>query len=176
MRDIMTLRKAIEEKHILLGTKMPYIPDDGEIVVGSLKTGNKGKKQKFKTAELSWELMEFKSGQLALIPVEPTKMDLTLSGKIGAKESKKTLNKICSKLWSSSHLGLEAKNLSKKEFESLSQKLKAELKNIWLGNPETIKTREESIDIVYYANEYGYCKKHILYSKTLGDSKKTAVT
>lgn len=174
MKDIMTLRKAIEEKHILIGTIIPYIPDNGEIQVGSIKTGTKGRKQKFKTCELFWKLIEFKSGQFALIPFESTNMNLTLSGKIGAKESKKTLNNICSRLWSSSLLGLEAKNLSKKEFESLPQKIKAEFKNIWLGNPETIKKGEETIDLVYYANEYGYCKKHILYSKTLGDSKKTA--
>lgn len=174
MNEIMTLRKAIEEKHISIGTKIRYVPDYVEIEVGSLKTGTKGKRQKFKTCELSWCLLELKSGQLALISLDSTKMNLTLCGKQGAKESKKTLNKICSKLWSSSTLGLEAKSLNKKEFESLPKKIKSDFKDIWLGNPETIKMGEEYIEVVYYVNEYGFYKKHTLHSKTFGDSSKSA--
>ena len=118
MREIMTLRQAIEEKKISIGTEeIKYNHETYQIKLSGKKTGCK-EEQVFRTNMLSWKLVELKRGQLALLAVTSTNQFLTLHGERGAKNTPKIINSVCS-IWSSEELGLEAKSISKKDLEEL---------------------------------------------------------
>ena len=90
-QQIMSLKRAIKDNYISIGTELiRYVPDYNEVEAIEKRTGVK-ENQKFKTNNFSWRLIELKNEQLALIPMEATNQFLTLQGKAGAEKSKKTL-------------------------------------------------------------------------------------
>lgn len=168
-QQIMTLKSAIKENYISIGTELiRYLPDYNEVKVIEKRTGFK-QEQKFKTDDLSWRLIELKNKQLVLIPMESTNQFLTLQGKAGAEKSKKTLNCICSKLWSSKSLNIEAKIIDITEYEQMPAFAKKKMKNIWLGEHNLVNVNEDFMEVVYYVDEHSCCKSYPLYSRKHGE-------
>lgn len=168
-QQIMTLKSAIKENYISIGTELiRYVPDYNEVEVIEKRTGFK-ENQKFKTNNFSWRLIELKNERLALIPAEPTNQFLTLQGKSGAEKSKKILNCICRKLWSSKSLNLEAKIIDITEYGQMPTSAKKKMKNIWLGEHNLVNVNEDFMEVVYYADEHSCCKSYPLYSRKHGE-------
>jgi len=101
--------------------------------------------------------------------MESTKTILTLQGKAGAEKSKKTLNIICSKLWSSKILNLEAKVLDKAEYEKMPKDVKHTIKDIWLSDHCPMKVNGDYMEVVHYVDMYSCCKNYPLYSRKYGE-------
>lgn len=168
-QQIMSLKRAIKDNYISIGTELiRYVPDYNEVEAIEKRTGVK-ENQKFKTNNFSWRLIELKNEQLALIPMEATNQFLTLQGKAGAEKSKKTLNCICSKLWSSKSLNLEAKTVELTDYEQMPASIKEEIKNVWLGGHYPVNINGDFTEVVYCVNEHSYCKSYPLYSRKHGE-------
>ena len=168
-QQIMSLKMAIKENYISTGTELiRYIPDYNEVEVIEKRTGFK-EKQKFKTNLFSWKLVELENKQVVLIPINSTDQFLSLQGKAGAEKSKKTLNNICSKLWSSKSLKLEAKTIDITDYKQMPSSVKQGIKNIWLGNHNPVNVNVDFVETVYYVDEYSCCKNYPLYSRKHGE-------
>ena len=167
MEQIMTLRKAIEDKHIFIGTEdIRYEPDYSEVKLTKNKTGCK-EVQTFQTSKLSWRLIQLQRGQLALLDVSSKNQNLIMQGKKGTENFKEVLNNV-SRLWSSSRLNLVAKSINKKDYEEMSEYDKNTLRQTWIGTREIIRVEEDFFQVVYYVDIEGNLKKIILASKMTG--------
>lgn len=168
MEQIMTLRRAIREKRISIGTEIRYEPDCKEIVNMGYSATGVSKLQTFKRDKLSWKLIELEKGQLALLSSISTLQYLTLKGKNGTRNYKHTLDSI-SQLWSSSRLDLTARNITKADYEQMSSSITELLGEIWIGTKENAKINHEYREIVYFVDLEGKLKKVALFSKTKGE-------
>ena len=168
MQQVMSLRRAIKENYISIGTELRYEPDNSSVDVIEKRSGIK-EKQKFQTTIFQWRLVELTNNQLVLIPMESTKAFLTLRGKAGAEKSKKTLNIICSKLWSSKRLNLEAKALEMHEYERMPSHVKRTIKDVWLSEHYPEEINGDFMEVVHYVDKYSCCKDYPLYSRKHGE-------
>lgn len=168
MKNIMTLRKAIDEKRFVIGKdQVVYEPDyeksKDEMKVIGHKVGEQNH-QYFKKKDISWELIEMKNGQLALLGSSSTDQFLTLTGLNGFKSGTAVLNDIC-KLWSSQKLDLTAKAITENDYKNIPEETaKRVLTNIWLGTHASGKRGGIYRYFAYYVDEQSRVKYVYLYS------------